>query len=251
MRAETFGTLVWQATGALTADIGAKAEISRISTSTGDAQTFKFLKPSAGITLAVNEQMQVSVKAERSVGQLDFSDFAASANAVDDREFAGNPNLKPDRTDRLEAKVDYTFGERGALSTTVFYEWKDDVLEQTVLPSGGEGLANAGSARRWGMNANANLPLDFVIEGGLLEVDVYLKDSEFLDPMTGDIRYLHDFRPSEVYIDFRHDIPETTGRGALNIIPPTTGTAITPTSMRTTGPTTGTAPLWRPPSSLA
>ena len=209
MRAETFGTLVWQATGALTADIGAKAEISRISTSTGDAQTFKFLKPSAGITLAVNEQMQVSVKAERSVGQLDFSDFAASANAVDDREFAGNPDLKPDRTDRLEAKVDYTFGERGALSTTVFYEWKDDVLEQTVLPTGGEGLANAGSAKRWGMNANANLPLDFVIEGGLLEVDVYLKDSEFLDPITGDIRYLHDFRPSEVYIDFRHDIPET------------------------------------------
>jgi len=209
VRAETFGNLVWQATSALTADIGAKAEISRIATSGGGAQTFKFLKPSAGITLAVNEQMQLSVKAERSVGQLDFSDFAASANAVDDREFAGNPNLRPDRTDRLEAKVDYTFGERGALSTTLFYEWKDDVLEQTILPEGGEGLANAGSARRWGMNANANLPLDFVIEGGLLEVDVYLKDSEFLDPITGQSRYLHSFKPSEVYIDFRQDIPDS------------------------------------------
>ncbi|WP_262690106.1 TonB-dependent receptor domain-containing protein [Kordiimonas aestuarii] len=209
LRAETFGNLVWQASTKLTADVGAKAEVSRISTRGGTEQTFTFLKPSAGLNYTVSDHVQVSVKAERSVGQLDFSDFAASADAVDDRQFVGNPNLKPDRTDRLQAKLDYTFGERGAISTTVFYEWKDDVLEQTILPSGGQGLANAGSAKRWGMNANANLPLDFALEGGLLEIDVYLKDSAFEDPLTGQTRYLHDFTPSEVYIDFRHDIPDT------------------------------------------
>ncbi len=209
LRAETFGNLVWQATGRLTADVGAKAEVSRISTQGGTEQTFTFLKPSAGVSYTVNEQVQLSLKAQRSVGQLDFSDFAASADAVDDRQFDGNPNLRPDRTDRLEAKLDYTFGERGAISTSVYYEWKADVLEQTILPTGGQGLANAGSAKRWGMNANANLPLDFAIKGGLLEIDVYLKDSQFEDPITSQTRYLHDFNPSQVFIDFRQDIPDT------------------------------------------
>ncbi|WP_417455684.1 TonB-dependent receptor plug domain-containing protein [Kordiimonas sp.] len=209
VRAEAFGNLVWQASSKLTADAGLKAEVSRISTRGGNAQTFKFLKPSAGLTYTVSDHLRLGLKAERSVGQLDFSDFAASADAIDDRVFAGNPDLRPDRTDRLEAKIDYTFGERGAISTTLFYEWKDDVLERTILESGGEALANIGSAKRWGLNANANLPLDFMLKGGLLEVDVYLKESDFLDPITGKTRRIHDFVPSEFYIDFRHDIPNS------------------------------------------
>lgn len=38
-------------------------------------------------------------------------------------------------------------GERGAVNLEVFHEWRSDVLEQIVLPSGVFGVANAGEPR--------------------------------------------------------------------------------------------------------
>ncbi|SDD87951.1 TonB-dependent receptor plug domain-containing protein [Kordiimonas lacus] len=207
-RAEAFVNMVWQASDKVTLDGGLKAEISRISTSghAEQAQTFKFLKPSLGATFNISDNLQFDVKMERLVGQLDFGDFAASADATDDRVFAGNPNLRPDRTDRLEGTVNYQFSDRGALSLTLFHEWKDDVLERIVLPSGAQARANVGSARRWGLDAQASIPLDQLLKGGLLEVELYAKESSFLDPLTNQTRRLHDFKPLEYFIDFRHDI---------------------------------------------
>lgn len=212
LRAEAFTNLVWQVSDTLTLDGGIKAEISRISSegsAVDQAQTFKFLKPSVGLTYRASDKLQLGLKAERSVGQLNFGDFAASAEAADGRVIAGNPDLKPDRTDRLQATLDYQFSDRGALSLEFFYEWKDDVLERLILPSGGQARANAGSATRYGLDASATVPLDSVIEGGLLEIDVFAKESSFLDPVTGEKRRLHDFVPLEYFINFRHDIPNT------------------------------------------
>lgn len=211
LRGEAFTNLVWQASEKLSVDGGIKFEVSRISTSgqASQAQTFNFLKPSLGLSYKANDRLQLGLKAERSVGQLDFGDFAASADASDDRVIAGNPNLRPDRTDRLEGTLDYQFSARGALSITLFHEWKDDVLERIILPSGGQGRANVGSARRWGFEASASLPLDRVLKGGLLEADVYAKESRFDDPVSGNPRRLHDFVPLEYFINFRHDIPNT------------------------------------------
>jgi len=210
-RAEAFTNLVWKLNDTLTMDGGIKAEISQISTSgaTDQEQTFKFLKPSVGITYTVTPDLQVGLSAERSVGQLDFGDFAASADASDDRVFAGNPNLRPDRTDRLQGTFNYQFGERGALSVELFYEWKDDVLERIILPSGRQGRANVGSARRWGLEAQASIPTDQILKGGLIEVELDAKDSSFLDPLTGEKRRLHNFVPIEYVVEFRHDIPDT------------------------------------------
>jgi len=210
-RAEAFVNIVWQATDKVTFNGGLKGEMSRISTSgkADQAQTFKFLKPSLGATFNLSDKLQLDFKAERFVGQLDFGDFAASADATDDRVFAGNPNLRPDRTDRLEGTVNYQFSDRGALSLTLFHEWKDDVLERIVLPSGAQTRANVGSARRWGIDAQASLPIDRFLKGGLLEVELYAKESSFLDPLTNQKRRLHDFVPLEYFIDFRHDIPNT------------------------------------------
>jgi hypothetical protein len=211
LRAEAFSNLVWRMSGKVSLDGGVKYEVSRISSSgaADQAQTFRFLKPSFGLTYAVSDNLQVGLSAERSVGQLDFSDFAASADATDDRVIAGNQNLSPDRTDRLEGTLDYQFGKRGAFSVELFYEWKDDVLERILMPSGGQARANVGNAKRWGLEANATLTTDEVLKGGLLEIEIFAKDSSFLDPLTGEARRLHDFTPLEYYIDFRHDIPST------------------------------------------
>lgn len=210
-RAEAFVNIVWQAGEKLAVNGGLNGEISRIATegAADQAQTFTFLKPSIGFNYTLTPKLQVGIAAERSVGQLDFGDFAASADAADDRVLAGNPDLRPDRTDRVQTTLDYQFGERGALSLELYYEWKDDVLERIILPSGGQGRANVGSASVYGLEANASIPTDQILRGGLFEVEVFAAESSFDDPLTGESRYIHDFTPLEYFVDFRHDIPGT------------------------------------------
>lgn len=210
-RAEAFVNIVWQASEKLAVNGGINGEVSRIATqgASDQAQTFTFIKPSIRLTYTLTPKLQLGIAAERSVGQLDFGDFAASADEADDRVLAGNPDLRPDRTDRLQTTLDYQYGERGALSLEVYYEWKDDVLERIILPAGGQGRANVGSAAVYGLEANASIPTDQILRGGLFQVEVFAAESSFDDPLTGNSRRIHDFTPLEYFVDFRHDVPGT------------------------------------------
>lgn len=144
----------------------------------------------------------------RTVGQLDFSDFAASANAEDDRFLAGNPDLGPDQTWRASLTADLRLKGGLALNVQGFHEWRADVLEQVILPSGVAGLANAGSARVWGIESEAALPLTGFIKGGLIEVSAAWRDAAFRDPITGETRVVTGLTNPEIDIDFRQDLSE-------------------------------------------
>lgn len=221
-RGEAFANLVWTATPRVTVEAGLAAEVSEISV-TGDAentQDFAFLKPSLAVNYTPTDGVQFRLAARRTVGQLDFTDFAASAEAADDRFLGGNPELGPDQTTRLGLTMDLRNDGGAALNVEVFHEWRDDALEQVVLPSGASGLANAGSARVWGLDAEASLPLDFLIPGGLLEAEIELRDSEFDDPITNQTRNVTGFENPNIDIDFRQDLPEQRIAWGLRYEPP-------------------------------
>ncbi|NVJ97801.1 MAG: outer membrane beta-barrel protein [Alphaproteobacteria bacterium] len=208
-RAEAFGNVIYDAGKRLTLNAGLRAEVSRISSGPDTARSFTYLKPSAGINYKVSEKLQLGISFRRSVGQLSFADFAASNDALDGRVFEGNANLRPDRTDRLEATLDYRLNARSALSVELFHDWKKDVLEQVVLDGGGTGIANTGSARQWGATAKATVGLDGFIKGGLLDLRLYLKDSTYTDPVTNLARNLSDEFPLVWSASFRQDISGT------------------------------------------
>lgn len=209
IRGEGFATFVYQATKKLSLDGGITGEISQIKVS-GDAaqkQTFKFIKPRVSATYSFNDDTQLTLEAERRIGQLNFSHFAASAQAQDDRTTAGNPDLQPNKATRVAATVDWKFSERGSFKLESFYEWRSDILEQIILPSGGQGRGNAGDARFYGFVAEANLPLDVFLKGGLLEVAYRHRRSSFADPVIGgDTRRISWYTPSWLSFEFRHDI---------------------------------------------
>lgn len=209
-RADVFANIIWKAAESLTVETGLAAEVSKIAVS-GDAentQGFFFAKPFATLIYDARPSLQFRLGARRSVGQLDFSDFAASAEAEDDRFLGGNPELEPDKTTRLSLTTDLRSENNGALNVELFHEWRSDVLEQIVLPSGASGTANTDDARVWGVTANAALPLDFLIPGGLIEVGAEVSDSEFNDPITGQSRVLSDLTTPKILAEFRQDLPE-------------------------------------------
>lgn len=216
LRGEAFGNVIWLAAKDWTIEAGLAVETSRISVD-GDAtaqNSFTFIKPSLALTHQVSKALQLRAGLRRTVGQLDFNDFAASANIEDDRLLAGNPDLGPDQTTRGSFTADFRAPSGAALNIEVFHEWRSDVLEQIVLPSGVGGLANAGSARVWGLDVEAALPLRAILRGGLIEVDGEFRRSSFDDPITGTTREIFGLQDRRIDITLRQDLtPERIAYG--------------------------------------
>ena len=208
LRSEIFATFVYPSSDSLTIEGGLTGEFSEIKVS-GEAanrQSFKFLKPRLAATYRLHESSQLAVSGERSVGQLDFNDFAASNQAQDGNIVSGNPDLAPDKEDELSVTYDLSFSEKGSLTVKLFHEWQQDILEQIPLPSGGFGKGNAGDARFWGVVTDINLPLDGFIENGLLEVFHRYRDSEFEDPITEQTRTISGYSPRFLGMKLRQDL---------------------------------------------
>ncbi|MEM1188322.1 MAG: TonB-dependent receptor [Pseudomonadota bacterium] len=209
LRGELFLNAIWRTSTQFSLETGLAAEASEIQVS-GDAsnrQSFFFLKPFATAIYDWRPGLQLRAGVRRTVGQLEFSEFAASASAEDDRFLGGNPELGPDQTTRASVTVDLRSDARGALNLEAFHEWRYDVIEQIALPSGAFGAANAGDGRVWGLTANASLPLAPFLKGGLIEVEADVRDSVFRDPLTGQERELSDVRSPTVLVEFRQDLP--------------------------------------------
>ncbi len=209
IRGELFANLVWGVSDTLAVETGLGTELSKISVS-GDAkntQSFFFAKPFATLICDPKDGVQLRLGARRSVGQLDFADFAASASADDDILLGGNPNLGPDQTMRLSASIDLRSQARGAINVELFHEWRDDVLELIILPSGAQGLGNAGAAKVWGAKSTVSFPLSALIPGGLLEVEAEWRDSSFDDPIIARERSVSSIDRLNAFVEFRQDLP--------------------------------------------
>ncbi len=207
LRSEVFANFGWQF-GKLLLEGGLAAEYSKIQVS-GDSkneQSLTFLKPSLAVIYNANQTTQYRWDVRRSVGQLDFSDFAASADLVNDREFSGNASLKPDTKIRSGLAIDHRFSDKGAATIEAYYEWRQDVLEHIILPSGDHALGNAGDAEVKGINASINLPLFDYMAGAQISIAAKFTDSEFDDPITGETRELSDMSDPDISIDFRQDL---------------------------------------------
>ena len=88
-------------------------EISEIS-STGDtvrSRDFLYPKPRLLLSWAPDAQSQIRLRAERTVGQLNFSDFVAAVNLAGFGIGAGNADLRPDQRWQFEAAVERRFWE--------------------------------------------------------------------------------------------------------------------------------------------
>ena len=218
LRDEAFGNLCWAVTADLTIESSLAAETSEI-TVVGDAenvQRFTFLKPAAAVVWRIAPRTQLRLGVRRTVGQLDFGDFAASAELQDGETTAGNPALGPDQTTRLSVALNHRWSEDFALNAEIFHEWRNDVLEQVRLPSGAPGLANAGDAQVWGFKGSIDAPLDILLAGAKLKAEADIRVSAFDDPLIGQVRELTDLRSPGVTAEFRHDPPGRPWSWGLN-----------------------------------
>jgi len=207
-RVEMFAKLGWTIATRLRLETGLAVELSQIDVS-GDRknrQNLSYVKPTIAVSYSFSEGVLGRFSAQRRVSQLNFTDFAASADFSDERQLSGNAKLRPEQIWRTAMGLDLRSKRRAALSVEAYYEAINDVLEQGILTDGSVGLVNQGKGERWGLTARGSLPLSPAIEGGVLELNFNWRDTEFRDPLTLETRTLAYFTPLTGNLGFRQDL---------------------------------------------
>jgi hypothetical protein len=210
-RGELFASASWPLSAAWRIEAGPRFEYSRLVQS-GDSnlsKSFFFPKPRILLTWSATEHDRVRLLVEREVGQLDFEDFVASASLSSSTVTAGNPDLEPDRTWRLEAAWERPILQSGALLLAVRHERIQDLVDR--IPVMGDepfdAVGNIGDGRRNEAEINLTVPLDrFGIRSGLLKAVVLWRHSEATDPTTGETRPISEDAPREATIHFSQQL---------------------------------------------
>ena len=206
VRAQGFATVTWRPAIRWTVTAGAAYEASRIRADGGAGRRFGFFKPSLTLAYRPDDRSDLRLSARRSVGQLSFADFAASANLAEGKTYGGNTDLAPDHRTSVALDYDRRFGRRGAVNLGLFHDWRGDVLEAAVLASGAFGAANVAHARVWGLSASLELPTDPVVAGGILKLSYSRQGSRLTDPITGRRRGVTALKPTTLSAGFRQDL---------------------------------------------
>ena len=210
-RGEIFASATWKIEPNLTLEAGARLEFSTISESgdSQDSRSFFYPKPRLLLSWAPDGKSQLRFRAEQVVGQLNFSDFAASSNLAGYGVAAGNSNLRPEQRWQFEAAVERHFWDKGALVVTYLHEEITDL--QDFIPVGGglDAPGNIPHATSDKLSVAGTIPLDFLgIRKGLLKPNVYWTTSSLIDPLTGESRRISNQRNIDSFYDFTQDLDE-------------------------------------------
>ncbi len=210
-RGEAFASTTWKIVPDLTLEGGVRMEFSTIS-ATGDShnsRSFFYPKPRVLLSWSPDEKSQVRLRVERKLGQLNFSDFAASSNLSGFGISAGTLDLRPEQRWQFEGAIERHFWERGGLVLSVLHEEITDLQDFVPVGGGLDAAGNIARATSDKLAISGTIPLDFLgIKNGLLKPNVYWTTSSLIDPVTGETRRISNQRNIDDSYDFTQDLDE-------------------------------------------
>ena len=196
----------------LSLQIAAGGEVSTIAqTGISDlSRTFKRPKGTLTMAWAPTDGLDVSLKVERRVGQLDFNDFLAEVNLSDDNTNSANNDLRPEQRWRVDLEFTKDLGDWGSVSLNFFGNDISDYVTIVPLPGGGEGVGNVETARVYGIHFKGTVRFDPIgFEGARVDFESQFRKSKLTDPTTGVDRSFDNLPSHNIELDFRHDVPRT------------------------------------------
>ena len=190
------------------------SEYSEISVDGLNSRSETFTRPKgfASLSWAQTNDRRIRARLERSVGQLNFYDFASSKNINDGTTTGGNIQLVPDQTWRAELSLEQQFGDDNSIIATVFKEKVEDFITLIPLGDGSESLGNIDALDSIGIDISATINMQtFGIAGGKLDLIAELHRDELDDPVTGERREYrkHGYIPELYQLTFRQDLPQS------------------------------------------
>jgi hypothetical protein len=213
-RFETFASWTWRPTGALTFDVAADTESSKLDQRGRDVssdRSFFFVKPRLDVRFTPAPRNQLRLKAQRTVSQLDFADFLPGFNNEPLRVEvlrAGNPNLVPDKRWTYEAVYEYRLpDDQGVISLRGYYIDISDFIEQIPIDlTSVSATGNLGKASDAVAELKAGLRLGFIgLPNATVDLFLQKRRTRVTDPFDGRTRGFQRAQVGNWEVDFRHD----------------------------------------------
>ncbi|VTO11863.1 TonB-dependent receptor plug domain-containing protein [Brevundimonas vancanneytii] len=208
-RGELFGKATWRINPKWTLEGGLRLESSTISQS-GDAEqekSFVYAKPRLLTTWTPTAGAQVRLRIERTVGQLDFGDFAASAELQNESVFGGNVDLQPEQRWVSELTFEKRFWGEGIVSVGLRHDEITDAIDVIPLDGGYAAVGNIGDGTLDQLVLNVTVPTDKLgLSGGKFGFKNTWNHTEVTDPTTGETRPISGIRASQATISFQQDV---------------------------------------------
>jgi len=195
-----------------TLQVSAGGEHSRIRQVGAGGLSRAFTRPKGSLALAweATPQLDINMKLQRRVGQLDFYDFMASVDLADEQENAGNPDLVPQQSWELDLEAVRDLGRYGNASVRVYGQRIDDIVDTIPIGETGESPGNLDQATLYGIEWKSTLQLDPLgWRGAKLDARFQWQDSRVDDPLTGASRHISNELLRLGELSLRHDVPGT------------------------------------------
>ncbi|MCZ8326117.1 MAG: TonB-dependent receptor plug domain-containing protein [Sphingomonadaceae bacterium] len=209
-RYETVLSYSRKLTGNLALQLTAGGEFSRLTQSGAASLRREFWRPKGSLSLAwtADEGLDISVKARRRVGQLEFGDFMARVFFENGNSNAGNAELVPPQSWELELEAKRSLGKWGN-TTLRLYDYRiSDLVDIIPVGASGESPGNLDGGRRYGLEWASTIELaPLGIKGAKADLKLFLEGSRVTDPLTGLSRPISRTRDRGLEISYRHDIP--------------------------------------------
>jgi len=210
-RYEVFITHSWTISDKLSSQLAFTEEFSKIRQQgyeIDNSRSFKYLKPRFELRYNLTEQQQFRFVSDRSVSQLNLGNFIVSRNEEDDTLDLGNPNLVPHKRWYYSLGYEQQLSDdAGSLEATLYYEDFTDHIDKIELGDQTSGVGNIGDASRSGLELTGNIRLGmFGLPNALVTTTYHLRDSETIDPFTGNSRPMKNSQTHFWNFSFVHDV---------------------------------------------
>ncbi len=206
-RGEAFAQASWRLSPEWAVEAGAHFEFSTIAAQGIPSRSFDFLKPRLLVSWAPIPNIQIRARAERVVGQLDFTNFIASSNFSNAGISAGNIMLRPDQRWQFEGDLEYHFWDKGALVLSYTREDITDLVDYVPIGGGLDGPGNIPKSTNNIYDLEMSLPLDRLgAEGTTIKPSLVWKDAAVPDPVTGVTRQISNVQDKKLVVDILQDI---------------------------------------------
>ncbi|MGB5722780.1 MAG: TonB-dependent receptor plug domain-containing protein [Parasphingorhabdus sp.] len=185
-------------------------EYSKISQSGAAGQSRSFVRPKGSVSLAwrPKSDLDVSLKVERLVGQLNFFDFVQSVDVSQNNGNAGNPELVPPQSWRAELEATQKLGPWGSMTVNIYGQKFSDIVDSIPITATTEARGNLDSANSYGVELVTSILFDPIgWRGAKLDLEGEVRKSALHDPLTGISRRISDDKIFTYEATLRHDIP--------------------------------------------
>jgi outer membrane receptor for ferrienterochelin and colicins len=212
-RYEVMGTYGRALTPKATLQVSVGGEYSKLAQVGAGGLVREFRRPKGLVSLAwkATPKLDLNMKLQRRVGQLDFYDFLASVDLNDGQANAGNPDLVPPQTWEVEVEADRDLGAWGNTTLRLYSQRIDDIVDIIPIGATGESPGNIDRATLHGLEWKGTFELQPLgWNGAKINTRVQWQDSRVRDPLTGEMRPISNTLKDLALIGLRHDIPKTS-----------------------------------------